>query len=498
MTALSNVQRIADEWDENAPMDSFTLAPHNFNPTVLREYDIRGIIEETITPQDAFILGASYGTFLRERTKSSDSASLGVCVGYDGRLTSPALENALVAGLRRVGINVDRLGLGPTPMTYFAAMDHMSDGAIMVTGSHNPSEYNGFKMVLQGGAVFGDAIQEIGRIASEGSYFQTEKMGQERFMDVREAYTQRLIKDYEGGRALKVVWDAGNGAAGEVLRNLVSKLPGEHILLYDKIDGTFPNHHPDPTVDKNLVELQRVVIEQGADLGIAFDGDGDRIGAVDNKAQILRCDTLLQIYAREILQEFPGAPIIGDVKCSQSFFDKIKEMGGNAVMARTGHSLVKTKMAEMKAPLAGELSGHIFFADKYYGFDDALYCGIRLMNELTNSDTPLSDILDSLPAQVSTPEIRIEVDEEKKFGMIDKLVASAKQDSEAQDDVTVIDIDGIRYQSAKGWWLARASNTQNCLVARAEASNKEDLEAVKAQLEHYLKTIGLSLEQAIK
>jgi len=287
---------------------------------------------------------------------------------------------------------------------------------------------------------------------------------------------------------------------GDVLRMLVKLLPGEHILLYDTIDGTFPNHHPDPTVDKNLAELRRVVLEQKADLGIAFDGDGDRIGAVDDKAQILRCDTLLMIYAREVLKNFPNAPIIGDVKCSQTLFDKIRELGGKPVMSRTGHSLVKTKMKELKSPLAGELSGHIFFADRYYGFDDALYCGIRLMNEVAGSDTPLSTLMDSLPKLSSTPEIRITVDETHKFDLVNTVADACRTalanapDSKAE----IIDIDGIRYQTDKGWWLMRASNTQNCIVARVEANSNEALEQLSAHLEASLQSVGLSLKDAIE
>lgn len=479
---------------QDANPDLYDLGAYDFNPVVLREYDIRGIVGEQISAQDAFMLGASFGTYLRKVSGKGAKDVLWVTVGFDGRLTSPELEHALVSGLVKVGIHVERLGLGPTPMTYFAAMDHLSDGAIMVTGSHNPSDYNGFKMVLQGGAVYGQTIQDLGRIAAENLFYQTEQLGQCKETDVREAYVKRLMKDYDGGRPLKVVWDAGNGAAGDVLKMLVSQLPGEHILLYDTIDGTFPNHHPDPTVDKNLVDLQRLVAEHDADLGIAFDGDADRIGAVDNAGTVLRCDALMMIYAREILREYEGAPIIADVKCSQSLFDYIKKLGGNAVMAKTGHSLVKAKMAELKAPLAGELSGHIFFADKYYGFDDALYCGIRLMNEVAGNDEPLSALLAEFPEQFSTPEIRIDVDESKKFDFVDKIHAKAQKLIEFDPNAVLIDIDGVRFESDKGWWLIRASNTQNCLVARAEAFSADDLEILKAELKNMLKSIGLTLD----
>lgn len=474
--------------------DMFEIEAYEFNPVILREYDIRGIIEEQLNEKDAFMLGAAFGTYLRKATGKGAQDPLWVAVGFDGRLTSPKLEQALVSGLVKVGINVDRLGLGPTPMTYFASFDHLSDGAIMITGSHNPSNYNGFKMVLQGGAVYGKTIQDIGVIAAQDMFVRAEELGQIKESDVRADYVKRLLKDYDGVRDLKVVWDAGNGAAGEVLRLLCEHLPGEHILMYDDIDGTFPNHHPDPTVDKNLVDLIARVKEEGADLGIAFDGDADRIGAVDNEGTILRCDTLMMIYAREILEEFSGAPVIADVKCSKNLFEHIGKLGGKAVMSRTGHSLVKAKMKELKAPLAGELSGHIFFADKYYGFDDALYCGIRLMNEVASTDRPLSAVLADFPDQFSTPEIRIDVDESKKFGLVDKIIAKAEKLAKAEEGAELIDIDGVRYHNEKGWWLLRASNTQNCLVARAESYSAESLEDMKADLKSILSSVGIKTD----
>lgn len=478
---------------EQPQPDLYDLGAYNFNPVVLREYDIRGIIGEQLDSQDAYMLGAAFGTYLRKISGKGANDLLWVTVGFDGRLSSPKLEHALVSGLMKVGINVERLGLGPTPMTYFAAMDHLSDGAIMVTGSHNPSDYNGFKMVLQGGAVYGQTIQDLGKIAAEDLFYRAEEAGQFKDTDVRDTYVKRLLKDYEGERSLKVVWDAGNGAAGDVLRMLVAQLPGEHILLYDTIDGTFPNHHPDPTVDANLADLKQAVADHKADLGIAFDGDADRIGAVDNEGTVLRCDTLMMIYARDVLADYPEAPIIADVKCSQSLFAHIRELGGQPVMARTGHSLVKAKMAELKAPLAGELSGHIFFADKYYGFDDALYCGIRLMNEVASSEQPLSEVLAQFPPQYSTPEIRIDVDEAIKFALVDKIKEIASGLAEGEDGADLIDIDGVRYQNDKGWWLIRASNTQNCLVARVEAYSADDLAALREVLGDVLANVDVTI-----
>ena len=479
--------------------DLFELTAHDFNAFILREYDIRGIVEQQMNEKDAYILGAAFGTYLRKMSGKGKSDPLWVCVGYDGRETSPLFERALVSGLVRTGINVERLGLGPTPMTYFAAMDHMSDGAIMITGSHNPSAYNGFKMVLQGGAVYGKIIQDIGRIAAENLFYQAQmnEFGQTKQTDCREAYVKRVLKDYDGGQnannPLKIVWDNGNGAAGEVLQMLTAQLPGEHILMYDDIDGNFPNHHPDPTVDKNLEDLRQRVLAEKADMGIAFDGDGDRIGAVDNEGNILRCDSLMMIYAADVLEDYPNAPIIADVKCSQSLFTHVKKLGGQPVMSRTGHSLVKAKMAELKAPLAGELSGHIFFADKYYGFDDALYCAVRLINAVIGQDENLAQMMAQFPPQFSTSEMRIEVDEAQKFDLVDQIIANGKALAADDSSAEILDIDGVRFQSDKGWWLVRASNTQNCVVARAEAYTQQDLEQITAQLQSVLKAAGIEM-----
>ena len=335
------------------------MSGHQFSPTILREYDIRGIVGENLSEEDAYYLGRAFGTFVRRKGGSR------VCIGYDGRDTSPTLSDALTKGLNESGIDVEHVGLGPTPMLYFAVKERGADAGIMITGSHNPSEYNGFKMTLQKEPVFGQTIQDIGTIAAAGD-FET-GAGSVTEIDIKDEYVTRLLKDLTNDRPMKIAWDNGNGAAGEILRLLTAKLPGEHILLYDDIDGDFPNHHPDPTVDANLVDLQKAVAEHGCDLGIAFDGDGDRIGVVDEKGTVLRCDILMIIYAREVLETFPGAPIIGDIKCSQVMFDEIDRMGGEGVIWKTGHSLIKAKMAELHSPLAGELSGHIFFADKYYG-----------------------------------------------------------------------------------------------------------------------------------
>ncbi|HPF78709.1 MAG TPA: phosphomannomutase/phosphoglucomutase [Alphaproteobacteria bacterium] len=458
--------------------------PHNYHPSILREYDIRGIVGETLTEADALIIGCAFGTKIRRLGGDH------VCVGYDGRESSPLFAERLVQGLRSTGVNVENIGLGPTPMLYFAVKDRKADGGIMITGSHNPSEYNGFKMTLQNAPVFGQAVQELGEIAAAADYEQGE--GTLSTPDIKDDYVARLLKDLKAKRPLKIVWDNGNGAAGEILRRLTDKLDGEHILLYDEIDGNFPNHHPDPTVDKNLEDLKRTVLERKFDLGIAFDGDGDRIGVVDETGHVLRCDALMTIYAKDVLSRHPGAAIIGDVKCSQVMFDEIARLGGKPIMWNTGHSLVKAKMVEENAPLAGELSGHIFFKDGYYGYDDALYCAVRLMNAVADTDAPFSSLSAHLPKLFNTPEVRIEVDEETKFDLVPQIAENLKP-LEGKD-FQINDIDGVRVTTPEGWWLLRPSNTQNVLVSRVEASSEEGLEKLKAMVEQEVAKTGYNFK----
>jgi phosphomannomutase len=446
--------------------------PYKFDPEILREYDIRGQVGKNLSATDALAVGLSFGTYVRRKGGKR------VCIGWDGRASSPGFAEAVADGLNASGLDVETIGLGPTPMLYFAVKDRRADAGVMITGSHNPPDYNGFKMTLQTGPVFGAAVQDLGRIAAAGDY--EIGSGLRDAIDIQDAYVARLMRDYDGAKKLKVVWDCGNGAAGEIVRRLTGKLPGEHILLFDRIDGTFPNHHPDPTVDKNLQDLIRAVKEHKADLGVAFDGDADRIGAVDEKGGILRCDTLIAIYAREVLKHHPGAPIIGDVKCSQVMYDEIRRLGGDAIMWKTGHSLIKAKMAEMKAPLAGELSGHIFFGHQWYGFDDGIYCAIRLMNEVANAGGPASSLAAGLPKIFNTPEIRFEVEEREKFALVAKVADSLE--AAPKPGQSVNRIDGVRVTTPDGWWLLRASNTQNVLVTRAEAQSPEALERLKKQV----------------
>ena len=382
---------------------------HEFHPTVLREYDIRGIIGETLGADDARAIGRTFGSMLREAGGAT------VAVGYDGRVSSPILDHALVEGLTASGCDVVRVGMGPTPMLYYAeASADDVDGGIMITGSHNPANYNGFKMVFQGRPFFGKDITELGRRSAAGEW--SDGTGSVTNRDVVEAYLAKMLTALDGIdpahlSTLKVGWDAGNGSAGEVLEKLTAQLPGEHHLLYTEVDGNFPNHHPDPTVEENLADLKALVAEKGLDFGVAFDGDGDRIGAIDGQGRVIWGDQLLMIYAEDLLSRDQGATIIADVKASRALFDQVAAHGGKPVMWNTGHSLIKSKMKETGAPLAGEMSGHVFFADTYYGYDDALYAGLRLLAASARLGKSVTELRSAMPQMLNTPEMRFQVDE---------------------------------------------------------------------------------------
>lgn len=454
---------------------------HRFDPTSLREYDIRGVVGRTLHPADAFAIGRVFGTIVSRNDGKT------VAVGYDGRLTSPELEQSLVEGLKASGMEVLRIGRGPTPMLYYTATVRKTDGAVMVTGSHNPPDYNGFKMMLGRKPFFGQQIQQIGAMAAAGDVVE-EAEGSEQSVDIVGDYIARLLADWDGGdRMLKVVWDNGNGAAGEVLEKLVASLPGEHFLLNSTIDGTFPAHHPDPTVPANLQQLIAEVASRKADVGVAFDGDADRIGVIDDKGHILFGDQLLVLLARDVLKEHPGATVIADVKASQVLFDEVAKAGGTPLMWKTGHSLIKAKMAETGSPLAGEMSGHIFFADRWYGFDDALYAGVRTLGIVARLDGPLSVVREALPHVINTPEVRFDCDDQRKFAVIEEVASRL-----AAEGAKVSTTDGVRVTTDDGWWLLRASNTQAVLVARAEAKSPEGLERLKAALVAQLTASGLA------
>jgi phosphomannomutase len=455
---------------------------HKFDSTILREYDIRGVVGKTLKEVDAFAIGRAFAAVMEE------ASARRIAVGYDGRLSSPKLEAALVSGLTTSGIDVVRIGLGPTPMLYFAGFHLDVDAGIQITGSHNPPDHNGFKITLRKKSFFGQDIQRLGRIAAEGRFPDGQGTVEDR--SVIDAYVERLLEDYDGKKELKVGWDPGNGAAGEALQKLVKRLPGRHVVINGTIDGTFPAHHPDPTEPENLVQLQDLVAKEKCDLGIAFDGDGDRIGVVDGKGRILWGDQLMVILGGDIVKRQPGATIIADVKASQVLFDEIARLGGTPLMWRTGHSLIKTKMAETGAPLAGEMSGHIFFADRYYGYDDALYAAVRLLGILGRSEASIAAMRDRLPQVVNTPELRFPCSETRKFAVVDEVRNRLRH---AGADMS--DIDGVRVRTPDGWWLLRASNTQDVLVARAEARDEAGLARLKALIAGELAGSGIAAPQ---
>ena len=454
---------------------------HQFHATSLREYDIRGIIGESLGAEDAFAIGRCFGSVVAR------AGGTKVAVGYDGRLSSPMLEEALVRGLMASGMAVLRVGLCPTPMLYYAAYALSTDGAVMVTGSHNPPNYNGFKSMIGKKPFFGKDILALGAMAASGDVVP-EAQGSQKSVDVAADYVARMVQDYDGARGLKVVWDPGNGSGGAITEMLVKHLPGEHTVINGEIDGNFPNHHPDPTVLKNLEQIIAKVAELGADLGIAFDGDADRIGVVDGEGHMLFGDQLLVVLARDVLKSHPGATIIADVKASQVLFDEVTKAGGVPLMWKTGHSLIKQKMAETGSPLAGEMSGHTFFADKWYGFDDAPYSAVRLLGILGRASESLADMRRALPQVLNTPELRFNCAEDRKFEVVREVQARL-----AAEGAKVQAVDGVRVLTEDGWWLLRASNTQAVLVARAEASTEAGLERLKASLAAQITASGLEV-----
>ena len=450
---------------------------HQFDPTSLREYDIRGIVGKALGPADAVAIGRGFATRIRE------AGGRRVVVGYDGRLSSPALEAALVTGLTAGGVDVVRIGLSTSPMLYYAEATLEVDGGIQVTGSHNPPEYNGFKIVQARAPFFGDAIQGLATLAATGAW--SEGAGIVTTADVLDAYVARLVAGYAGG-AYRIGWDTGNGASGPAIEKLVKLLPGEHHVLFADVDGNFPNHHPDPTVESNLADLKRLVVEKNLHFGLAFDGDGDRIGAVDGLGRVIWGDQILAILVEPALREHPGAPIVADVKSSQALFDRIAALGGEPVMAPTGHSLMKTAMTRTGAPIGGELSGHLFFAGEYYGFDDAHYAAVRLIRAVHLSGQSLTELCDAMPALVATPDLRFPVDDARKFAVVDEVIARLQADG-AEMTLT----DGARVTTADGWWLLRASNTQAMLTVRAEAKDEAALDALLGVVDAQLAASGV-------
>ena len=453
------------------------LKQSTVNPTIFREYDIRGLAEVDFCESFAQDLGKAFGTLLHENHETH------LAIGRDCRLTSEKYTRALIRGLLSTGTDVINIGVCPTPLMYFSTFDQEFTNGIEVTGSHNPADYNGFKLCIHKKTLYGPQIQDLKQRIQEKRFHQALRPGNISLFNIHAAYEKYILKHISLSRPLKLVVDAGNGVAGPLAPSLFRALGCTVSELFCELDGHFPNHFPDPTVPENLKHLISKVQEEEADLGIAFDGDADRIGVVDSKGAIIWGDKLLILYAREILKNNPGATIIAEVKCSTQLFSDIKKRGGRPILWKTGHSLIKSKIKEEKALLAGEMSGHMFFADRYYGFDDAIYAACRLLEIVSASRRPLFDHLSDIPETFSTPEIRVPCPDEKKFEVVEK----AKHYFKSHYDT--IDIDGVRIEFSDGWGLVRASNTQPVLVLRFEAASEHRLQEIRALIENKLKEL---------
>jgi phosphomannomutase/phosphoglucomutase len=440
------------------------------NPYIFREYDIRGVVGTDLTPDTVVSLGKGFGTYaIRKGVKS-------VTLGRDCRLSSPGFRDAMAEGLSSTGLSVVDVGICPSPLLYFSIIQFGVDGGVMITGSHNPPEFNGFKLCVGPSPLYGEKIQEVRRIIERGEFEKGAGKVTER--TVIPEY-QRYVKSILSlPRKIKAVVDAGNGTASAVAPGLFRDLGVEVVELFCEMDGRFPNHFPDPTVPENLRFLIRAVREHGADVGVAYDGDADRIGAVDEKGNVIYGDYLLVLFAREILSRKPGAAIISEVKASQNLYDDIARHGGRPIMWKAGHSLIKQKMNEEAAEVAGEMSGHIFFADRYLGFDDAIYASLRLFEILAKSGQPLSEMLSDLPPVVATPEIRIDCPDDLKFKVVERVAAIVRPQARE-----VIDVDGVRALFDGGWGLVRASNTQPVLVLRFEGKDEATVRKIRAVME---------------
>jgi phosphomannomutase / phosphoglucomutase len=445
------------------------------NPLIFREYDIRGRVDVDLTPETVLSIGKGFGTY------AARNGVVSLMLGQDCRLSSPSFRDAMAEGLLSTGVDVVDVGICPTPLLYFSIIRFGGGGGVMITGSHNPPEFNGFKMCVGSSTLYGGKIQEIRRIIEEGD-FATGK-GRESRREVATDYSEYVRANISIPRRLKVVVDAGNGTAGPVAPALFRAMGLTVVDLFCEMDGRFPNHFPDPTVPENLRFLIRAVRETGADVGVAYDGDADRIGAVNEKGDVLYGDYLLALFAREILGRKPGATIISEVKASQNLYDDIARHGGKPVMWKAGHSLIKQKMKEESAEVAGEMSGHIFFADRYLGFDDAIYASARLFEILARSDRPLSEMLSDLPPVIATPEIRVDCPDELKFRIAERVAEIVRPQARE-----VIDVDGVRALFDGGWGLVRASNTQPVLVLRFEGKDRDAVERIRGVMERAVET----------
>lgn len=437
------------------------------NPQIFREYDIRGIVGKDLTAEIVKMLGKSFGTYIISKGGNK------VSVGRDNRLSSPKFKSALIGGILSAGCDVIDIGLVPTPVMYFSLFNLDVDGGIVVTGSHNPPNFNGFKLAVGKTTIYGDQIKELGKIIKEDRFI--EGKGTLYHQNIKDDYINYIKDRIDLKKKLKLVIDAGSGTAGLIAPKLLKEIGCEVIKLYCELDGTYPHHHPDPTVVEFVQDLIKKVKEEKADLGIAYDGDADRIGVIDDKGNIIWGDQLLILFSRDILKK-KKEKIIFEVKCSQALVDEIEKAGGEPIMWKTGHSLIKDKMIEEKAVLGGEMSGHIFFADNYYGYDDAIFASCRLVELLSKSDKTISEMLSDVPKYFSTPEIRVDCPDEKKFEIVDNIKNYFKKDHK------IIDVDGVRILFTDGWGLVRASNTQPALVLRFEGKTKESLKNIKNKI----------------
>ena len=448
----------------------------SMNTNIFREYDIRGIVGEQLTDETVGILSRAIGTFFAQNNAER------IAIGYDARESSPRFCEIISHGLNACGCDVVLIGMVPTPVLYHTAFTKDVDGGVMITGSHNPPHHNGFKICLGNTTLFGSQIQQIKEIALSG-VFET-GFGSVGSIDVLDDYVADIVSKISfGRRKFKAVVDAGNGMGSVTAVPIYNRLGVELVELFTEPDSTFPNHHPDPTVTENLQDTIRAVHEHKADVGIAFDGDGDRIGIIDETGRIIWGDELMILLSRTVLAERPGSTIIAEVKCSQNLFNDIEKHGGTAIMERAGHSIIKSRMKETGAVLAGEMSGHIFFADRFYGFDDAAYAGARLLEILSKTDKKLSELFDGIPETYSTPELRVDCPDETKFEVVAKVAQHFSQTNK------VITIDGARIIFDHGWGLVRASNTQAILVLRFEAVSQEHLDAIKNDVDRFLATV---------
>ena len=439
------------------------------NPQIYREYDIRGVVDKDLTPEIVRTLGQGFGTHMANLGRKE------LVVGRDGRLSSPAFEEALIEGLISTGCNIIDIGLCPTPVYYFSIFHLNKEGGMVVTGSHNPPEFNGFKVSVGKSTIFGEEIQNLRRLIEKGKFVAGK--GNISKTEIIKPYQDYIQKNIQFEKKMRVVIDAGNGTSGIVAGPLLRDLGCDVEELYCEIDGRFPNHFPDPTIPKNLKDLIDRVKKIQADVGIGYDGDGDRIGVVDDQGNIIWGDQLMILFSREILKYKKGATFVAEVKCSQNLFNDVKKHGGRAIMWKTGHSLIEEKIREEKAALGGEMSGHLFFADRYFGYDDAIYASCRLVELLSKTDKKLSQLLEDVPKTFITPEIRVDCPDEIKFKVVEKVK------NELKKDYHIIDVDGVRVKFEDGWGLVRASNTQPALVLRFEALTGKRLKEIKKLVE---------------